>query len=329
MDGRATVRDVAAAAGVSVATVSRALNGLQGVSPERAEAVRLQAQRLGYRPNHLGRGLRSGRTGLAGLVIPDLANPSFEYLVRSITAAADADDYGIVVVDTYEDPEREIALSERLMLQTVGLILSSPRMPEDDLLKVSQADKPVLCVNRDPASAGIPRVTIDEHHAGRLLATHLLELGHRRIAYLEGPEHSWSNTERLRALHEAEPDGLLVSVLTGGVSMEAGYAAGEAVLASGATCAVTFNDFAAWGLLARLNHLGAEVPHDISVAGFDDLSFSRFTTPALTTVTRPVAELGQSAWTQFKMRLDHAPVPPPPVLRGELRPRDSVRPNPR
>lgn len=319
-----TIRSVATAAQVSIATVSRAMNGKPTVAPELSARVLEAADRLGYRPSATARRLVTGRTGLVGVVVPDLSNPFFHGVLKGLTSASADDDYGIVVADAEESPERELLLARGLLAQTDALVLCSPRMRADQLQEIATDPRPTICVNRAQAGVAMPCVTIDEHEAALSLAGHLITAGHRRVVYLRGPEQSWSDRERWRAMQDAAAFGLLAEAQPCGSDMDAGFNAAPAVLDRDVTAVVAFNDYVAFGVLSGLQALGCRVPNDISLAGFDDIPFAAYASPALTTVRRPVVPLGQEAWRALSARLRGVAAPEPVALRGQLIPRSSV-----
>jgi LacI family transcriptional regulator len=292
-----TIADVARAAEVSRATVSRVMNGRLTVAPEIAERVRAAADRLNYRPSDLARNLSLGRTNMVALVVPDLGNPLFQQIMRGITNASAAAGYRVLVAETDEDPMAEADIAVEARRRCDALIMVSPRLAEDRLLELLPEVKPVLLVNRQ-GPPDVATVGVDFGRAVRVVVDHLVSLGHRRLAYLAGPVGSASNTDRLRSLAIAEREipGLEIVRLACGSSIEDGYGAVEQVLESHGTAVVAFNDLVAFGLLARLNEVGVAVPADLSVAGMDDIGLSRFAVPSLTTVRVPQQGLGELAW---------------------------------
>ena len=172
-----------------------------------------------------------------------------------------------------------------------------------------------------------PTIGVDYGAGIRSLLTHLTSLGHRDVLYLSGPALSASNQLRIDALREfaAQRTDLRVREHTAGASIEAGYASGEAVIASGATAVVAYNDLVAFGLLARLNDLGVGVPADISVTGFDGIEFARFAQPPLTTAAVSQADLGASAWQLLEAVLSGETPGDPPLVQPELNVRASTR----
>ena len=295
-----TIADVARAAEVSRATVSRVMNGAATVAPEIAERVRAAADLLNYRPSDLARSLSLGRTNMVALMVPDLGNPLFQQILRGITNASATAGYRVLVAETVEDPSAEATIAVEARRRCDALIMVSPRLPEDSLLELLPQVQPVILVNRQ-GPPEVSSVVVDYGRAIRIVVDHLVGLGHRRLAFLSGPPASASNVARLRSLEVAEREipGLELVRLDCGWSIEDGYAAVERVLESQVTAVVAFNDLVAFGLLARLNEVGVAVPADLSVTGMDDIGLSRFAVPSLTTVRVPQKDLGELAWQRL------------------------------
>lgn len=305
--GGPTITQVAEAAGVSRATVSRVLNQHPSVDPGIGARVREAAQRLQYRPNVTARNLSTGRTRTIALIIPDLGNPMFQSLLRGISRAAEADGYSVLVAEA-GSPDTEAGLARDARRQCDAIMLVSPRMDDLSLEEVLDQAGPVVVLNRRPLNPRTGVVAIDYASGMHQLVEHLRELGHRDLVYVAGPPRSAAHRERLAALHSltgADPS-LTLQVLPGGATMSAGYEAAEAVLASQATAALAFNDLVAFGLQSRLNEFGVNVPGDISVAGFDGIELSRFAVPRLTSVGQEQLDAGSVAWSLLHQRLDDA-----------------------
>ncbi|WP_150307325.1 LacI family DNA-binding transcriptional regulator [Planctomonas psychrotolerans] len=316
---RSTIVAVARRANVSPSTVSRVMNGHTTVDPAIAERVRAAAQELNYSPSPLARSLVLGRTQTVAILVPDLANPTFQGMLRGLSRAAARSNYRVLVADSLETVSEESLLAGELRRSSDAIVLCAPRMPADRLLEVMPSLAPAVVINRDDPRLAAPTLSADYEAGIRPLAEHLYDLGHRRLAYLEGNPHSSSNTSRLRGLDAFCADHPDVSLdrLPGGVAFEHGYAAADAVLASSATGVLAFNDLVAMGLLAAMHERGVAVPQDLSITGFDDITFARYTTPALTTASVPDVELGEQAWVRL-----HA------LLVGDA-PADDVRVLPR
>jgi LacI family transcriptional regulator len=298
----ATIAEVAKHAGVSPATVSRVMNGRFLGAPEVAERVRASAKDLAYSPNHLARSLALGQTKAIAFVVPDLANPTFQAMLSSLSKAAAKDGYRVLVADSAESSSDEPLLVTEIRRRCDAIVLCAPRMPDAELIALADSLQPLVLINRANAHIDAPSLAIDYESGIQDLAEHLYGLGHRRLAYLEGPADSVSNRHRLRGLDafQKRVAGVEVIRIAGGVSSEDGLAAAPAMRGTGATAALAFNDLVAIGLLNGLIERGVRVPGDVSVTGFDDIPFARYTTPPLTTASVPHAELGADAWQRMR-----------------------------
>lgn len=318
----ATIHDVARAAGVSIATVSRALNGGPRVHDRTRERVLEAAADLDFHPSHAARGLATGRHGTLGVLLPDVANPFFSRVLAGIARSVQQRDFGIVLADSQEMPGREIELAKRLSQQVDGLILVSSRMDEADVVELA-GRLPVVVTNRQVA--GVDSVGLDAAHGMAELLAALAGLGHRRVGYLDGPGASRSGEVKRAGLESGAAAHRLELVMwaTDAPTFAAGRAAADAVLASGVTAALAFNDLLAWGLLTKVSELGVDVPADLSIAGFDDALEEGMVSPALSTVSAHGHDLGVLAADLLTRRLSDRDVPVaaevmpcPIVLRG-------------
>ncbi|MCB2177963.1 MAG: LacI family transcriptional regulator [Actinomycetales bacterium] len=301
----ATITEVARAAEVSAATVSRVFNNRFVGDPTVAERVRRVAGELAYTPNHTARSLALGKTRAVALVVPDLANPAFQAILSSLSKAASRDGYRVLVADSEESAVDEPLLVDEVRRRCDAVVLCAPRMPDADLLSVAARLEPLVLINRPSPRIDAPSLSIDYGSGIRDLAQHLYELGHRHIVFLEGPPGSLSNRQRLDGLaaFAHQVGDVRLERRPGGVSTEDGVATAERVMATGATAVLAFNDLVAIGLLDGLHRLGARVPQDISVSGFDDIPFAKYTTPPLTTASVPNTELGTQAWHRMRALL--------------------------
>jgi LacI family repressor for deo operon, udp, cdd, tsx, nupC, and nupG len=321
---RVTIDQVAKEAGVSTATVSRVLAGIGSVNATMAAEVRRVASTLGYRPFGAARDLASGHHRSIGVVVPDLANPYFYDIISSAQAAAAKDGYRMLIADSGGDPETELSMCEDLLSQAGGLIVQSSRMDAAGLKSLVAHNSPVVLINRVEYGVDLPTVGVDNFSAMLEICHHLTSLGHRKAVYLAGPASSWQNQERWRAIQQARMMGLESTSLSAEPTIEGGYAATDAVLAEGPTAIIAFNDLVACGVLARLRERGLRVPEDMSVTGFDDIVFAKFTQPALTTAVTPRAVLGEQAWKILRARLNGYVVPEVPLVKAEVVIRDST-----
>ncbi len=315
-----TIQQVAEQAGVSRATVSRAFGAPNLLKDETVAAVHAVAERLGYVPNHTARALSTGRTGNIALVVPDIVNAFFAALMRGAEGRARQEGYATFLGDSDETPELEDTLLRKLAPQVDGFVLVSSRLPEERI-REHAARRPVVLVNRDVAD--VPRVLIDSGPSYTAGVDLLADLGHCCIAYVAGPELSWSNGQRARAVSDAAErrDVRLLQIATTRPSFEAGQDCVAPLLAGGATAALAFDDVMAQGIVAGMAARGLAVPHDFSVIGCDDVTAER-TNPPLTSVSVGCATAGDRAVAVLlEMLGGAAPREPRLVLPTELIPR--------
>lgn len=290
----ATIRDVARASGVHISTVSRTFSAPHLVNPETRNRVLATAESLGYRPNRAARALITGRTHNVGLIVADIANPFFPPLIKAAESQARGRDYHIFVADTNENAAVEEELVHALAKQVDGILLCSPRMSNSIIEKLSR-EVPLVVINR--LIPGLPAVVMDVATGARRAIEHLVGLGHRDIALLGGPRGSWTSREIRRAATGAarSAEANLIVIGPNSPTEDGGEAATDAVLRSGVTAVLAYNDLLAIGLLEGLDHRGVVVPKDISVIGIDDIELSRRIRPKLTTVATPKAAAGRAA----------------------------------
>jgi len=315
---RVTITDVGAAAGVSPATVSRVLNGTAKVDAALADRVQIAVRALGYRPNAAAQGLARGRWGTIGVLVPDLANPYFPEILKAVSAVARDNGHRVMIMESEEDPAVEPELVADLLRSCDGLLLCSPRMRRDQLVALADRGHPMVLVNRIVPGLAVPSVSVDFYGGTTLICGHLAQLGHREVAYLSGPEASWANAERIRALEAAAAFGLHVTVIPCGGTAADGQAAADRILPTGATAVVTYNDLVAQGALNRLGQLGVAVPDELSVVGFDNLSLDWSGQATLTTVAMPRDALGRQAATLLEALMTGTPDTNPHLLPMQL-----------
>lgn len=299
---RVKLIDVARAAGVHPGTASRALNPAtrNQVSKETLRKVTLAAKRLGYVPNTLARGLRTARSYLIGMIVPDVTNPLFPPMVRGAEQVLSSSGYTLVLTDTDNDAVTERRQIELLRARgTDGFIVATALWHDELLDGVADAGLAAVLINRNTASRRLPYVGGDERTGMQLLVDHLVGLGHRRIVHLAGPQDTSTGRERAAAFRQALrghglPD-LPHQVQECEAYAESAGAVGAArLLASGTgfTAVVAGNDLIAIGALAALSEAGLTCPDKVSVAGFNDLPLVDRLTPPLTTVRLPLREMG-------------------------------------
>jgi LacI family transcriptional regulator len=290
---RATILDVAARAGVHAATVSRTINVPEKVAPETRRRVEAAVRELGFVPNRAARGLITGRTGNVAVIVPDITNPHFASMVRSVERSARQADLQVLLVDTGEHPDEEVRAVRSLTREVDGFIVVSPRRLHQALEALGST--PAVFVNRPVREHG--SILLRTAPAVAEALGHLAVLGHTRLAYLGGPSGSWAAGERRTAVRRtSRASGLEVVELSAAEpTFEATAAVVPQVVESGVTAVLAFNDQMALGILAGLTNLGISVPGDISLVGFDDVPMAAMVAPPLTTISLPIGEVGAVA----------------------------------
>ncbi|MEW1962930.1 LacI family DNA-binding transcriptional regulator [Microbacterium sp. NPDC077644] len=321
-NGTATLADVAAAAGVSKSTASRAFSRPELIRPENVDRIRRIAAELGYTADPRARALSTGRTANIAVIVPDIANPFFPPLVRAVESGAERAELAVFLGDTDESASRERVLVDRLEKQVDGFVLASPRLPDAQIRELAER-VPTVLINRD--IPGVHRVLVDAATGVREAVELLTALGHRAIAYLAGPPESWADQQRRAAVVQAASHaGLALSVLElGRPSYEAGRECVGSMIATGATAAIAFDDVIAHGVLAGFATLGREVPADFSVIGCDDV-LAATTFPALTTISGGSAASGAAALDTLLALIDGEHPEQRTAIAGHLVHRASV-----
>ncbi|HEX5125993.1 MAG TPA: LacI family DNA-binding transcriptional regulator [Rhodocyclaceae bacterium] len=293
---RATIRDVASAADVSIATVSKFMNKLQRYSPEVEARIRHCAETLGYRRGLAIHSMATGRTRTVGMAIQDVRNPHFASLFRGASRIAATHEYSLLVVDLQENQSSALAMLEALSRRVDGLIVSS-RVPDESVDWLIALNKPVVFCGRIQRQ-GIISVHTDSYRAAYMLGQHLIESGRRRISYLGFPAAGW-NAERIRGLSDALAKKGLTPTLheTSSPSLEGGRNAATSILLEGQRpdAVVGGNDLIAIGLMHEAQSLGLRIPEDIAVAGFGDTPVASYMWPPLTTVDLRSEQQGEAA----------------------------------
>jgi DNA-binding LacI/PurR family transcriptional regulator len=301
---RVSIKDIARAAGVSHSTVSRALRDSPLVKAETRSRIQDLAREMGYSPDAWARSLVMRQTRAVGVVVTTIADPFIAEVVQGIESTAYQHDYTVILASSGSEPERELAAVEMLRSKRVdGVIVTSSRVGALYQKHLERIGVPVVLLNNHSEQSGryTFSVTVDNQHGGHLATQHLIELGHRRIAYVNGPAYISSSEGRLtgyrQALIEAGIPPELDWVMPGTGRTEAGEQAFRALtaLAEPPTAVFCYNDVTAIGLLRAAREAGLSVPQDLSVVGFDDIPFASYLHPALTTVAQPKFEMGKQA----------------------------------
>lgn len=302
----ATLSDVAALSGVAPSTVSRALSVPGRVNAVTRERIERAARELGYVAASQARGRTPSPTTTIAVLVSDVTNPFYFDIIRGTQQQSRAAGYSQLLIDTEESSEIEQNMLRSLRGSFNGAILAASRLTDRELTALA-AQMPIVAINRQ--TEGVPSVFIDTPFGIDQAVEHLISLGHRDIVYVGGPETSWPNEGRWRSFsralgrHQLEPKriGPYSPKRTGGA------AAADAVLNSGATACIAFNDLLAIGMLTRLRERGVSVPGELSIVGCDDIFGADFCNPPLTTLTAPIEQAGRVAVSLLLSQLANDP----------------------
>lgn len=297
-----TVSDVARRAGVSTATVSRALSGADGVSATVREHVVATARALGYRPNTVARSLRTTRTQTLGLIVPDVLNPFFGELAWAVEEAAHQYGYSVILCNANEETERQDGYIELMLARRVDGLLLTPVLEESPALRAAASQGvPMVFVDRAVPSMDAPVVRADGRVAIARLVDHLVDLGHERIAVITGPRRTLTGRERLTAFRTAMRSHQLdlprELVRFGNFQTDSGRrAAGQLLdLDEPPTAVFAIDNLMAMGASQEIRRRGLRIGSDIALAGFDDPPWFQLLDPPMTTVSQPVGRMGALA----------------------------------
>jgi DNA-binding LacI/PurR family transcriptional regulator len=341
-----TIADVARRAGVSVSTISNVLNGrADRMRPDTLVRVQEAIAALDYRPNRAARQLKTGRTPMLGLLVPSIANPMYGYIAREIeTCAQEAHGHRVVLGNTYRNKEKETGFFDDLLDHGVrGVIVISSLVDEQHFESAVRRGLVMVSYDRRAtpgAASAIDHVSVDNFRAAHLATTHLVERGHRRLAFVTASGQTMSRSEKIRGFHAAaEAAGLGAAARVVDGSTDSAYGDSEmadvgrrlAARLAGErrrpTGCVAVNDMLAFGLIAGFRDAGLAVPGDVSVVGMDGLFLGALVSPALTTVNLPVPRMARTIVERVIGRMADPDIPPAEFLfEPELLERDSVAP---
>lgn len=334
---RLRIDEVARLAGVSTATVSRALANPARVSAATRARVLEVVRRTGYTPNVAGRSLRAARSGMVLVVVPTFITAFFSELLLGVDRALSAHGFGLLVGNLHDVPEKEARLVELVLAgQADGVILLDGRILRGPRGSLAELGVPLVAVSVPPDRPDLPAVLVQEREGAAMVAQHLLGLGHRRFAFIGGPaghidQERWAGFRD--TLAGAGVDPATVLRLPGDFHGPSGLAAGRAFVTVRPLPSAVFaaSDMMAVGFMRSLHDAGLRVPDDVSVVGFDGIEFADYCVPPLTTVRQPREAMGRIAAELLVRLLRGETIPPDerrPSLPVELRPAASTGPPP-
>lgn len=295
----ATIRDVSKIAGVSVATVSRTISKPDKVSAKTREIVEAAIQETNYKPDVLARNFRTRKSSTIVVLVPDIANPFFSRVIRGIEQTAQNLGYSVLLGDTQGEHDREIVYANMVRTsQADGIIQLDSHIPFED---ENETATPIVNACDCIRGANIPTIEIDNAAAAEKMTDYLISLGHKNIAVITGPVASTITKDRLKgykkALKNAAIDFTYSNIYTGDYSISSGATVTKTLLSNDNPPSAIFcmNDEMAIGAINQVKNMGYAVPSDISIAGFDDISFAQYNDPPLTTISQPAEDFGAKA----------------------------------
>ena len=333
MNNRATLADIAEMAGVSLMTVSRAINNKPGVSEKLRQRILVIAEEMGYRPNQIARGLATSLTNAIGLVVPDNTNPFFAQIARGVEDAAYDRQYNIFLVNTNEEPRRELDALDSLWAKDIdGVILCSSRLPVQALEAQIQRFPAMVVLNRGKLTPrpNLTTVNVDDHRGAQLALQYLLAKGRRRIAYIAGPPTSTSSQRRLEG-YRSQISVLGLALDLGLIeptspNTEGGRQAAAALLARrpDLDAIFAFNDLVAVAAVQVCMEAGKRVPEDIAIIGVDDIPLATIFRPQLTTLHVNLNQIGHLSMVKLLELIHGSSAPAAIQIDPELFLRESA-----
>jgi DNA-binding LacI/PurR family transcriptional regulator len=325
-----SIKDIAREAGVSHSTVSRALSNSPLVKAETKERISQLAGEMGYTPNTVARSLVRRRTETLGLVVSTVADPFAAEVVRGIEETAFDNGFSVLLCESSNNRDREIAAVRMLREKRVdGIVVSASTVGDFYMPLLDELDIPIVLVNREQGTEYTYSIATDDIHGGALAVTYLLRLGHRRIGVITGPVQSQSSHNRLQAYRQTiEELGIPFDsqlIVPGDGKADGGYAGADCLLDASypPTAVFCYNDLTAIGTIRAIKNRGLRVPDDVSVIGFDDIPFAEYIDPPLTTVRQHRYTMGGLA-TEMILALLNGKSPEANIyLKGDLIVRES------
>lgn len=324
-----TIKDVAKTAGVAVSTASYALNGSDKVSEQTREKILEVAKQLNYTPNGAARNLKTKKTELIGLFVHDINGTFYDKLIKGIQDVVNLKEYELIVFcDSGRKPGTSYNfLSER---RVDGAIVISPNITDEQVLELANRELPLVVLDRNLSGKNLCCVIVDNKKGTNEAVNHLIELGNKKIGFISGPEDSYDNKERLKGyIDTLKNNSIEINdkyILKGKFTEESGYEIMKKYIADNKDIPTAFfssNDEMAIGAIKALQENNIRVPEDVAIVGFDDIVISSYIQPKLTTVRRPMYELGSFAAHMLLTMLSGKSMNSSMVLSTELVVRES------
>lgn len=336
-----SIKDIAKEIGVSHSTVSRALSGSALVSEETRQLIQETALKLGYFPSAAARSLKTNRSQALGVIVSSIDDPYFSEILQGMEEVAQSKNYSLFMAASQHNRDRETAIGQSMRQHRVdGLIVCSTSFSDEQSQHFSKYGIPIVVVNNQAAGEYRYSIYHDDRDGSRQVTRHLIELGHRRIAYLGNSQSGRTTQDRLAGFRQ-ELQASAIQIPERYIHEMPGSEPAQAALAvdhfltlpERPTALVCFNDMIAIGVLKQLHQRGIRVPDEFSVTGFDNIIFSDYSNPPLTTFDQPKRFIGQKAAELILSLLDsssdiHVPQQKIQILKGRLLVRQSTAPPP-
>ena len=338
----ANINDVAKRAGVSIATVSRVLNGSARVNSDIKKRVEDAMEALAYQPHPAARSLRTNRSRIIGLLISDIQNPFFMGLIRGVEDEAQRHEYSLILCNSSESPQREQQYLEVLYTERVAgaiIVPTREQLGEETLGRFQERGIPLVAVDRRVKDKNVDAILVDNVRGAREAVSHLIANGYRRIAAITGPMNITTGHDRLEGYRQAlQAAGLPIDPTIercGTFKVESGEALAEELLELEPAIDALFvgNNLMTLGALKSIHALGLRVPEDVALVGYDDIQWAQIGSVSLTTVMQPVYELGSTAALRLFQRLQNPAqsrqeiiLTPTLRVRGSSRPKEGFAP---
>jgi DNA-binding LacI/PurR family transcriptional regulator len=333
---RVSIKDVAQAAGVSHSTVSRALSDSPLVKTETKARIQRLAQEMGYTPDAIARSLVTRQTHTVGVVVTTITDPFVAEVVQGIEDTALENDYSVILTSSAAEPDREVAAVEMLWAKRVdSVMVTSSRVGALYLEHLERIGVPVVLINNHNEESGryTFSVSVDNQHGGHLATRHLIERGHRRIAYVSGTADQSDSVGRLAGYRQALEENAIpfdpALVIPGNGRLDGGERALHALTSANSqlTAVFCYNDMTAIGLMCAARQAGLFVPDDLAVVGFDDIPLASYVCPSLTTIAQPQRDMGRQAMSMALTLMaadDSSPPLSDVVVKGRLIERETT-----
>ena len=311
-----TIRDVAKKAGVSVATVSRVINNKDKVSEKTEQTVRQAIKELSYQPNSIARSLSSRKSNIVALIVPSINNSFFPEVARAVEDIAQLNGYKVFLCNTDDSREKLVDYLDSLGSQFVdGLIIDSHNITREDLSDLSRLGIPVVMIDRVIDDGDYTSITVDNRAGGRLATEHLLEVGCKKIAHVQGPKNEMNSVQRMWGYRDKVSKFPWFDeswIANAEFSVKSGYQATKELLMRHEDIDGVFasNDLIAIGALKAAHEWGKKIPNELAIVGFDGIDMSELTVPGITTIQQPIYQIGELAMQELLSQIKNSNVKP-------------------